>query len=211
MSSRQALGAALRDFYANSWRLVAVNAALGASLVAVGLAVAAVRAALVLLVLAGPHVAAVAHSAIVLQRTGSLTSHDALEGLQLHWRRGLVLGAGGAALLLLGVVAIGTYARHGVWVLAFAATDVLVAVGIIGLFVALLSIAEPDRPLREAGRHALELVVRRPGATLGFGVALLVLNVAGLAAAVMPFLTLTVVYSFVAAAHFALPRPEELV
>lgn len=211
MSSRQALGAALRDFYANSWRLVAVNAMLGASLVAVGLAVAAVRAALVLVVLAGPLVAAVAHSAIVLQRTGSLTIRDALDGLRLHWRRGLVLGAGGAALLLLGVVAVGTYARHGVWVLAFAATDVLVAVAIVGLFVALLAIAEPDRPLRDAGRRALDLALRRPGATLGLGAALLVLNVAGLAAAVMPFLTLTVAYSFVAAAHFALPRPEELV
>jgi hypothetical protein len=30
--------------------------------------------------------------------------------------------------------------------------------------------------------------------------------VLGIAAAVMPFLTLTVAYSFVAAAHFALPR-----
>jgi len=30
---------------------------------------------------------------------------------------------------------------------------------------------------------------------------------AGAAAAVMPFLTLTIAYSFVAVAHFALPRP----
>lgn len=35
----------------------------------------------------------------------------------------------------------------------------------------------------------------------------LLVNLAGVAAAVMPFLTLTVAYSFLAVAHFALPRP----
>jgi hypothetical protein len=49
------------------------------------------------------------------------------------------------------------------------------------------------------------LVARRPGAALGLGLGLLLVNAAGLAAAVMPFLTLTLAYSFVAAAHFALP------
>jgi hypothetical protein len=210
MSSRQALGAALRDFYANSWRLIAVNAALGALLVAVGLAAVAVRAALVLVVLAGPLAAALAHAAIVLQRTGNVAVRDGLDGLRVHWRRGLVLGAGGAALLALGVLAVGTYARHGVWVLAFAAADVLVALGVLGLLVFVLAIAEPERPLAAAARRAAELVVARPGATAGLGLALLAVNAAGVAAAVMPFLTLTVAYSFVAAAHFALPRPEEL-
>ena len=37
--------------------------------------------------------------------------------------------------------------------------------------------------------------------------ALLLVNLAGIAAAVMPFLTITVAYSFVAVAHFVLP-PE---
>jgi hypothetical protein len=41
---------------------------------------------------------------------------------------------------------------------------------------------------------------------VGLGVALFLVNVAGLIAALIPFLTLTVAYSFLAAAHFALPR-----
>jgi hypothetical protein len=36
-------------------------------------------------------------------------------------------------------------------------------------------------------------------------------NVAGIAAAVMPFLTLTVAYTFLATAHFVLPPQEETV
>jgi hypothetical protein len=50
-------------------------------------------------------------------------------------------------------------------------------------------------------------VARRPGSAFRLGLALLFLNVVGVAAAVMPFLTLTIAYSFVAAAHFALPAP----
>jgi hypothetical protein len=49
-------------------------------------------------------------------------------------------------------------------------------------------------------------VAQRPGATLLFGLALLVVNLAGVAAAVMPFLTITIAYSFVAVAHFVLPE-----
>jgi hypothetical protein len=41
------------------------------------------------------------------------------------------------------------------------------------------------------------------------GFALLLVNAAGIAAAVMPFLTLTVAYTFLATAHFVLPRPGE--
>jgi energy-converting hydrogenase Eha subunit A len=70
-----------------------------------------------------------------------------------------------------------------------------------------LAIAEPSRPLRVSLREAAVLVARRPGPALRLGLALLFLNVVGVAAAVMPFLTLTIAYSFVAAAHFALPAP----
>ena len=48
------------------------------------------------------------------------------------------------------------------------------------------------------------LTLRRPGPSLLLGLALLVLNAAGIAAALMPFLTLTIAYSFLATAHFAL-------
>ena len=54
---------------------------------------------------------------------------------------------------------------------------------------------------------AAALAARRPGATLVIGLALLLVNLAGIAAAVMPFLTITLAYSFVAVAHFVLP-PE---
>ena len=45
----------------------------------------------------------------------------------------------------------------------------------------------------------------RPLATIGFTLALLVVNALGFAAGVLPLLTLTVSYSFLATAHFALP------
>ena len=57
---------------------------------------------------------------------------------------------------------------------------------------------------RDAGRF----VAVRPGATLLLGLALFLVNAAGVAAAVMPFLTLTVAYTFLATAHFVLPREE---
>jgi hypothetical protein len=41
---------------------------------------------------------------------------------------------------------------------------------------------------------------------VGLALVLLGINVVGLVAGLVPFLTLTVAYSFLAAAHFALPR-----
>jgi hypothetical protein len=208
MRAGAALRAALRDVYENSWRLVPVNAALGAVLVAVGAAAFAVRAALVLAVLAGPVAAALLHSAVTLVRTGNVELRDAVEGLRLHWRRGLLFGAAGAALLGLGLLAVRFYAHvaHG-WPLAFLTLYLLVLLGVYLLVAWTLAIAEPERPLRSVCRDAAELGARRPGATLLLGLALLLVNAAGIAAAAMPFLTLTVAYSFLAAARFVLPRP----
>jgi hypothetical protein len=42
-------------------------------------------------------------------------------------------------------------------------------------------------------------------AATGLALALLLVNLAGLAAAVLPFLTMTIAYSALAAARFALP------
>ncbi len=75
-----------------------VNAALGAVLVFSAVAAVAVHALLVLAVLAGPLAAALAHCSVTLVRTGNLALADAWEGLRLHWRRGLALGAAGVAL-----------------------------------------------------------------------------------------------------------------
>jgi hypothetical protein len=55
---------------------------------------------------------------------------------------------------------------------------------------------------------ALSDFLARPLTAFGFALALVVVNALGIAAGVMPFLTLTIAYSFLAAAHFALPRSQ---
>jgi uncharacterized membrane protein YfcA len=203
-----ALRLALRDLYANSWRLLPINAALGALLVAVGIAAFAVRAAVILVVLAGPVAAALVHSAVTLVRTGNLAFADVRQGLGLHWRRGFALGAGGAALVFLGVFAVRFYSRSPLLVpLVFLTLYLLFMLAIFQAVLWTLAIAEPSRPLSASARAAAELVARRPGSTLLLGLALFLVNAIGIAAAVMPFLTLTLAYSSVAAAHFALPAP----
>ena len=209
MKVATALELAVGDLYRNSWRLLPVNAAFGAVLVAVAVAAVATRAALVLVVLAGPIAAALVHCAVLLARDENVELRDGLVGLRLHWRRGLALGAGGGLLLLLGVVAVRDFSRLPFgWPLVFLAVYLLVLLGVYQLVVWTLAIAEPERPLSAALRDAGVLVARRPGAALLLGLALLLVNVAGIAAAVMPFLTLTVAYSFLAAARFALPKEE---
>lgn len=207
MSARAALGAAGRDLFQNSWRLLPVNAAFGLVLVAVAVSTVAVHAALVLAVLAGPIATALIHCAVTLVRTGNLALSDAREGLRLHWRRGLQLGAAATALVLLAALAVRFYSRTSFgWPFAFLTVYLVVLLGIYAVVLATYAIARPERPLRLAAREAAALGARRPGATLLLGLALLMVNLAGIAAAVMPFLTLTVAYSFVAVAHFALEK-----
>jgi hypothetical protein len=203
MKPGHALVLGMRDFYGNSWRLIPVNAALGAVLVIAGVSAIAVRAALVVALLAGPLMAVLAHCAVTLTRTGNLALADVREGLRF-WRRGLLLGAGGGALLGLGVLAVRFYGHLALWPLSFVTIYVLVLLGIYQLVLWTLAIAEPAQPLRVAARDAARFIAARPWPTLAFGLALLVINVVGVAAAVMPFLTLTVAYSFLAAAHFVL-------
>ncbi|TML50052.1 MAG: hypothetical protein E6G20_00370 [Actinobacteria bacterium] len=208
MKPREALRLALRDFYANSFRLVLVNAALGAILVASVLAALAFPLAAALVLASGPVAAALVHCAVTLVRTGNLALADAWTGLRIHWRRGLELAAAGAALVGLGIVAYRFYGASSLWPLAFLTVYVLVLLGIYELVLWTLAIAEPERGLRGAARAAAVLVASRPGATLLLGLALLLVNVVGIAAAVMPFLTLTVAYTFLATAHFVLPLPS---
>lgn len=205
-----ALKLAARDCYQNSWRLVLVNGALGLVLACTVFFAVVWRPAIVLVVLAGPLAAALMHCSVTLVRDGSLTFADALHGLRLHWRRGLGLAAAGLALVILAVVAVRFYSGSAfLWPLAFAAGYLVVLLGVYQVVLWTLVIAEPGRSLRTSLRDAAVLVARRPGSTLLLGLALLLLNLAGIAAAVMPFLTLTIAYSFVAAAHFALPTPED--
>jgi len=206
MSARRALGLAVGDLYRNSWRLVPINAALGAVLVFAAVAAIAVHALLVLAVLAGPIAAALAHCSVTLVRTGNLVLADAWEGLRLHWRRGLGLGAAGVALGVLAALAVHFYTRSSVgWPFAFVTLYLVVLLGIYAAVLTTVAVANLELPLRPAARTAAALVAQRPGTTLFLGLALLLVNVAGFAAAVMPFLTITVAYSFVAVAHFVLP------
>ena len=206
MSARRALGLAFGDLYRNSWRLVPVNAALGLVVAFSAFAAVAVHALLVLLVLAGPLVAALAHCSVTLVRTGNLVLADAWEGLRLYWRRGLALGAAGVALGVLAGIALHFYTRSSAgWPLAFLTLYLVVLLGTYAAVLMTVSVAYPELPLRPAARLAATVGAQRPGATLLLGLALLFVNLAGVAAAVMPFLTLTVAYSFVAVAHFVLP------
>jgi hypothetical protein len=208
MTLRQAMWLALRDFYENSWRLVVVNSALGAVLIIAVLATLAEPVALVLVVATGPVVAALVHCAVTLVRTGDLTLADSVDGLRLHWLRGLELSGAGAALAALGLLALRFYSRAALWPLAFLTLYLLVLLAIFGFVVWTVAIAAPDRSLRAVVRESVSLTTARPGQTLVLGLTLLLLNVAGVAAAVMPFLTLTVAYTFLVTARF-LVTPEE--
>jgi hypothetical protein len=207
MNPREAMRLALRDFYENSWRLVLLNAAFGIVLVASILAALAVPLAAVMVAAAGPATAVLVHCAVTLVRTGSLALADAWDGLRLHWRRGLELVVLGAALVGLGVAALRFYGGLALWPLAFLTVYVFVLLGIYQLVLWTFAIAEPTRGLGSAALDAASFVAARPGATIALGLVLLLVNLVGLAAAVMPFLTLTVAYTFLAAAHFVLPAP----
>jgi hypothetical protein len=204
MRPRRALGLALGDFYRNSWRLVPLNAAVGAVLVVAGFGAVAAPAALALALLAGPLLAALTHAAVTLARTGNVTLRDGVDGLRLHWRRGLVLGALGGALLFLGVLAIHVYGGTPLWPLAFVTGYLLVLFGIFQLILWTLAIDDPGASLRLVAGRAARFVARRPWPTLAFGLLVLAINAAGIAAGLMPFLTLTLAFSFLAAAHFVL-------
>ena len=205
MTARSALGLAFGDLFRNSWRLVGVNAVLGAVLVFSVFAAVAVHALLVLAVLAGPVAAALAHCSVTLVRTGNLEFAEAWAGLRLHWRTGLELGAAGVGVVVLAALALHFYTRSSVgWPFAFLTLYLVVLVGIYAVVLLTIAVARPDETLRLVAREAATVGAQRPGATLLLGLALLLINAAGVAAAVMPFLTITVAYSFVAVAHFVL-------
>jgi hypothetical protein len=208
MSLRTALGVAAADLYHQSWRLVVLNALLGAVLVGVVLASLAVRAALVLALLLGPAAAAVMHCAVTIAQTEELRLAEALRGLRRHWRRGLLLGALLTFAAILGAIAVPFYARAGVWAWPFAALTVYVLLMFLLFQLALwpLAIYEATRPFRDVLRDAALVVGRRPLGFAGLAFALLLVNVVGVVAAILPFLTLTIAYSFLVAAHFALPK-----
>ena len=208
MTLRRALGVAATDLYHQAWRLLVLNTLLAAGVLVIVLASIAVHGAFLLAVLIGPALAAVMHCAVTLAQTEELRLAEALRGLRRHWRRGLALGLALALAVGLGAFAIPFYARAGTWAWPLAALCVylLLMFALFQLALWPLAVFEADRPLRSVVRDAAFSVARRPLGFVGLGVALLFVNVAGVAAAILPFLTLTIAYSFLVSAHFALPK-----
>jgi hypothetical protein len=208
MSLARALGIAATDLYHQSWRLIVLNALLAAVLAGVILASLAIRPALLLLVLLGPVAAAVMHCTVTLAQTEELRLSEVVVGLRRHWRRGLVLGVLVAAAAILGAIAVPFYSEAGAWAWPLAALSVyvLLAFALFQLALWPLAVFQDARPLRAVVRDAAFVVGRRPWGFAGLAIVLLLVNVIGLAAAILPFLTLTIAYSFLVSAHFALPK-----
>ena len=208
MTVHGALVSAASDFYRPSWRLAILNALLGLMVAAVALAVLAARSALVLAVLLGPFAAALMYCAVRVAETEELRLAEAVTGLRRYWRRGLALAALLVGVALLGAEAIPFYAGLGVWGWPLAALSAYLVIAFAVLQLALwpLAVLEEQRRFRDVLREAGQTVLRRP---LGFAVlalTLLIVNAIGLAAAILPFLTLTIAFSFLASAHFSLPK-----
>jgi hypothetical protein len=210
MTVGASLRSAARDFYRQSWRLLVLNTALSAFALAVVGAGLWFPPVLVLLVLVGPFAAGLMHCAVRVTQTDDLHLRDAPTGVRLHWRRGLVLGLLVLAAAAAAAHAVPFYAERGGlgWVLALVALYLGVVFGAFQLLLWPLAVAELDRPLTAVARDSLAGFLRRPAAVCALALVLLVINLIGLAAALVPFLTLTVAYSFLAAARFALPRPD---
>ena len=208
MCSGTALRAAFGDFYHQSWRLFVLNAGLSAFVVPVLVAGLWVPVAWALLLFTGPLVAALMHCAIVVTSTGELRLGDALVGLRQHWRRGLLLGAVVAGAALLSANAISYYAGSNALFLAVVGVYLGLFFGAFQVILWPIAIAERARPVRAVAEEAGRALLRRPVQALVLCAALAIVNLVGLAAALLPFLTVTIAYSFLAAARFALPPPS---
>lgn len=206
MRPRAALRAAAADFYRQSWRLVVLNVALCAVVLPVLVAALWAPIVLVALVLAGPAAAALMHCTVTLAQTEELRLACAVSGLRLHWRRGLALAALALTALALTVVAVAFYAGRGALPLAILAGYLFALFALFQLVLWPLAVFELRTPLHSVLRRAALVALRRPVELAFLGSALLLVNLVGVAAAVLPFLTLTVAFTFLAAAHFALPR-----
>jgi hypothetical protein len=199
MSAGRALLAALGDGYRHSWRLVLLNCAVGTVIFAAAYGAAYALPAALLAVAAGPLLAALAHCAVVVARTDALAWSDVREGLRLHWRRGLALGALATAGIALGILATWFYVHRDLWPVAAVTAYVLAAFCIWQLVAWPLAVAGVERPLVRAAQELL----RRPVSALALGAVLLVVNAAGVVT-IIPLLTITLAFSFLATAHFVL-------
>lgn len=208
MTARRALRRAAADFYRQSWRLALLNAVLATTMLAVAAAAIAVPVAAVLAILVGPIAAGVMYCAVTLIETEQLRLADAVVGIRRCWRRGAALAAIVGAAALAGSVAVRAYADAGTWAWPFAALVLylLAIFGVLQLWLWPLAVADRERSLASVFVDAVCAMVRRPLASLGLAAVLTAVNVGGFVAAVLPLLTLTVAFSFLAAAHLALPE-----
>ena len=205
------MGAALRaafvDFYRHSWRLVLLNSVLSLAALAIVVLSFYTPLALLLVVLLGPLAAALMHCTVTLAQTEELSMEDAFEGLRLHWKRGLALGVISAAVLGLGALAIAFYSARGPFVfpLAVVVFYLLAFFAVFQMWLWPLAVFERERPFRAVMGDAARGLVAHPATSVGLGVALFVVNALAAAAAVLPLLTLSIAFTFLAAAHFVLP------
>ncbi len=209
MTVGAALRSALADTYRWSWRLLVLNTALTAAVAAVVILVSAFPLVLfVAPLVAGPIAAALVHCIVTLIREEAFELSDAVDGLRRFWKQGLALGALSGLVLLLGVLAVSFYASadHRVLPLAALSAYVVAIVSLVLLVAWLLAIAEPEDGLKHALGQAWLLALRAPLRLITFGAALLVVNVLG-AVTILPLLTLTIAYSFLATARLVLPAP----
>lgn len=212
MTVRRALRSALADTYQSSWRLLVLNTALSVVVFLVVILVSAFPLALfVAPLVAGPVAAALAHCVVTLIREQEFRLSDAVAGMRRFWGRGLILGGIFGLVLLLGTLAVAFYSseRHRVLPLAVLAVYVVAVAALIVLVAWLFAIADPEKGVGDALRRAFFLALRSPVRMLVFGTALFLVNLAG-AVTVLPLLTLTIAYSFLATARLVLPFPEEV-
>jgi energy-converting hydrogenase Eha subunit E len=202
-----ALKAALRQTYAQSWRLVVLNFALATVAFVVLYIASYTTTALILFVAVGPFAAALMHCAVTVQQTDELHLRDGLAGLRLHWRRGLALGALVTIVVVLVVISISFYADRA-WPVAILALYVAFLFGVWQIHLWPVAVARRGDRLAEVARETAGALVRRPFASTALALALLLVNVVG-AIGILPVLTITVAFSAIAAAHFALPPPPE--
>jgi len=205
MTVGRALKAALRQTYAQSWRLVVLNFALATVAFLVLYISSYTTTALILFVAVGPFAAALMHCAVTVQQTDELQLKDGLAGLRLHWRRGLALGALVTGVVILVAISISFYA-HRAWPVAIIALYVALLFGVWQIHLWPVAVARRGDRLAEILRETGQALVRRPFASTGLALALLLVNAVG-AIGILPVLTITVAFSALAAAHFALPPP----
>jgi hypothetical protein len=208
LSVGKALRKAVRGFYEHSWRLFVLNTLFSAVAIAILVLALYQPLSLLLLLVLGPLAAALVHCAVSIVQVDELRLVDALVGLRLHWRRGLLLGALVAAIVVLTAFAVAFYAGRGIvaWGLAVLTLYVTGMLAVYQLALWPLAILERDRPLRAVFRDAALAVSARPLAFVGLGLALLAINLIAFVAAILPFLTMTISYSFLAAAYLTLPQ-----